>query len=115
MANKFSKSIMERLEQETYQQEKAEKKDVMIIPDIPPIAIPVIENTAPIIQNPKKEPKAIAPDLSSYLRNDIRRQAKNKTFYLDEDLLGTLKQAAKQQGVAESRLVNDILRKVLNI
>lgn len=119
MANKFSKSIIERLEQEAQQQKKTSNKKehepkVEIAPE--PVSSEVMITSPP--PNKKKAVKAkpvAVPDLSEYIRSDLRRQAKNKTFYLDMDLLDAIKQAAQVQGVAESRLVNDILRKVLGI
>ena len=57
-----------------------------------------------------------APDpLGEYIRRTPQRSAKNKTFYLDEAVISAIKAAAKRQKVTESKLVNDILSKILGI
>lgn len=122
MANKFQKSVLERLEAE----EKRQKQ--------PPVAIKENdENTSASDPNqtqlpvkidiphpqedhsPAKEPGFVTPDLSAYLSHGEQRIAKNKTFYLDAVVIDHVKQAARKQGVTDSRLVNDILRRVLGL
>jgi hypothetical protein len=56
-----------------------------------------------------------APDIRAYLIADTQRVAKNKTFYLDAAVVDAVKRIAREQKVTESRLVNDILRHVLNL
>ncbi len=41
--------------------------------------------------------------------------AKNKTFYLDAAVIDALHRAAVAQKVTDSKLVNDILRKILGL
>lgn len=60
-------------------------------------------------------PAAPAPDLSAYLDLRPARQAKNKTFYLDVEVIDAITHAARAQGLADSKLVNDILRRVLGV
>lgn len=59
--------------------------------------------------------KTKLPDLSEYIARTPKRMAKNKTFYLDVDVIEALKNAAKQQNITDSRLCNDILRTVLGL
>jgi hypothetical protein len=63
-----------------------------------------------------KEEVEIKPK-KSILNIDIsinKKNAQNKTFYLDKDVLAKLSKTAKHMGLSESRLINEILRKVLN-
>lgn len=53
------------------------------------------------------------PNLDQYIEKTQTRKAKNKTFYLDIAVLEALKKASENQKIAESKLVNDILKKVL--
>lgn len=53
------------------------------------------------------------PSIEDYIDQTSNRKAKNKTFYLDCAVLDALKKAAQKQQIAESKLVNDILKKVL--
>ena len=60
--------------------------------------------------------KVTAPSVANigeYLSPSPARFAKNKTFYLDEDVISALKAAAQSQRVTDSKLVNDIIRTVL--
>ena len=53
-------------------------------------------------------------DLSSII--DIKEKSgKNKTFYLDEEVIKNIKKYAKSQKVSESKLVNDILKHVFKL
>jgi len=158
MANKFQKSVMERLEQEARQQkrkappaeaiepaqlpdalkdESAERlelqaspaavqseaapaeplREAPIIPVVSTAVAPdeqeksVIDPVEPQIETQEKS--AALPDLSEYLRLEPQRQAKNKTFYLDVDVIEAVKSAAKAQRITDSKLVCDILRHIL--
>lgn len=84
---------------------------------------PPVQPSAPPIQEPPanftpEAPKAIPQELPStleaYIVRDGGRKAKNKTFYLDGAVIQAVKRAAAVQRVTESKLVNDILKKVLN-
>lgn len=61
----------------------------------------------------KAEPKPV--DLSAYLVPETPRLAKNKTFYLDTAVIEAVHEAATEQKITDSKLVNDILRKVLGL
>jgi len=177
MANKFQKSVMERLEQEARQQKrkappaeaiepaqlpdalKDESAERSAIPENEPAQIPtatlqaspaamqseaapaepsretpvapavstavvpavqaapdeqeksVLKPVEPPIETQEKS--AALPDLSEYLRLEPQRQAKNKTFYLDVDVIEAVKSAAKAQRITDSKLVCDILRHIL--
>lgn len=138
MANKFQKSVLERLEQEATRQKKKSKSKA---PETLPIKGPVVQveemkavqtivtaelkepvipqEAAPEILDiqeptPKKE-LTVLPDIGEYLRRDNLRLAKNKTFYLDNDVIEEIKNTAKAQQVTDSKLVNDILRRVLRL
>lgn len=134
MANKFQKSIMERLEQDSLRQrqvEKAEKKKTTVPAEknAPAATAAIKESTEkipPVVMEteislerdlPRKESvkRSSTLDLSEYVIQDSRRKAKNKTFYLDEEVIDALRSAARQQNVNDSKLVNDILRKVLRV
>lgn len=54
-------------------------------------------------------------NLDAYIIKGNDRVAKNKTFYLDQNVIEGIKSAAKRQKVTDSKLVNDILKKVLAI
>lgn len=41
------------------------------------------------------------------------KKGKNKTFYLEHDVMVSIKKTAKSKKVSESKLVNDILKHVL--
>ena len=134
MANKFQKSVLERLEQEAVRQKEnvKEKNDPgqTEAPAVPGDASEPEVKTIRIEEAPQKqapssetEPEAPAgavelralPDVSGYLRRDTQRLAKNKTFYLDAELIEAIKATAKSQNVTDSKLVNDILRRVLGL
>lgn len=118
MANKFQRSVQERLEQEAARQKKQ---------DQPSQSLETVTTKTPIEQTmeapkAKKEPqpKKVAaqtasalPDITLYIQKEPQRLAKNKTFYLDTDVIDAIKKVAKQQGITDSKLVNDVLRKVL--
>lgn len=132
MANKFQKSVLERLEQENIRQKRTTTqkspakpaaeiatepaKQTEPLPELPVTAeAPVTgtESTAPV---PPEQPKASLPtDIGAFLRPAPQRLAKNKTFYLDADLIDAIKATARAQSVTDSKLVNDILRRVLGV
>lgn len=120
MANKFTKGILERQERE-YKKQKSVSLEPISTPDnIPKTPISPLEEqaetAAPQITPAKttKPSKTPAPkDLSAYIVRKDTRNAKNKTFYLDETVILAIKRAATSQQVAESKLVNDILKKIL--
>lgn len=129
MANKFQKSVLERLEQEATRQKQQSKNkspekrpEEMIKAALPaPTAepqVPVIHQEPEIFapqEHPKKQELQILPDIGEYLRRDNQRLAKNKTFYLDSEVIEAIKATAKAQQVTDSKLVNDILRRVLGL
>ena len=125
--NKFTQSVLERLEQEA-QLQKEKQKESRTAAEIPtekpeeepePIkaekspALKAAKTKAQKRETVKEEP--VIPDLSSILNQTPQRVAKNKTFYLDEEVIDTLKNTAKAQKTTDSRLCNDILRAVLGL
>lgn len=66
---------------------------------------------------PRATRKAAAPlpDLTAFIVRDEGRSAKNKTFYLDEAVIDALHRAAVAQKITDSKLVNDILKKILEV
>lgn len=66
---------------------------------------------------PPGSPGPAAPpvDLTEFIVRDEGRMAKNKTFYLDAAVIDALHRAAVAQKVTDSKLVNDILRKILGL
>lgn len=133
MANKFTQSVLERQYKEAQEEKRAKKQAASPVPsddkDAPPSAPeaqePVVEAPVAIIKPaPKAErkPAAIAPtlaevpiNLDAYIIKETERIAKNKTFYLDQAVIDAVKAAAKRQRITDSKLVNDILRKVLAV
>lgn len=138
MANKFQKSVLERLEQEaTRQRQKSkikipktlplekssvqveEMEEVQTVATAEPQEIVIPQEASqeiPVIQEPThKNELMVLPDINEYLRRDNQRFAKNKTFYLDNDVIEAIKNTAKAQQVTDSKLVNDILRRVLGL
>lgn len=131
MANKFTKSILERqLHQPALPQEPAPLPAV-------PSAKPIEEDSPKLYTNPPEEkaakpaperhptakstaapantPYQMPEGLADLLTPTPQRSAKNKTFYLDAQVIDAIKTVAKKQKITESRLVNDLLRKVLGV
>lgn len=148
MANKFQKSVLERLEQEALRQKQDQKAKTKINIEVTEkpeenkttvadagfnepdaTAVEIEENKSSeisqkttILQMEQKLEQPInnnsvmvLPDIGEYLRRDNQRLAKNKTFYLDSDVIEAIKTTAKSQNVTDSKLVNDILRRVLGL
>ena len=123
MPNKFHKSVQERQSAQATQSARA------VAPtkeweDPPPAQPDPAEKAAapsPAQPNPVKraadppaeKPAKPAVDIEAYLRPSSVRIAKNKTFYLDEEVVSAIKAAAQSRRVTESKLANDILRTVL--
>jgi hypothetical protein len=118
MANKFQKSVMERIEQETARRSKLSQGEgnaeaqQNIPPVLPNQVIPLKEK---IIDGMTEQPMSVPSTLDDYLRREPQRLAKNKTFYLDMDLIEAIRLAARREGVTDSKLANDILRHVLGL
>lgn len=111
MANKFQKSVMVRTELEQQMEQPQAKEPPRRPSQEPREPLREVQNL-PLPNIPKR--KAM-PDLSEYLRPTPQRIAKNKTFYLDSDVIDAVRNTAKQQKVTDSKLVNDILRRVLEL
>lgn len=109
MANKFQKSVLVRTELE-----QAEQASPTPPRPRPQETIEPLRETQnlPLPNVPRRK---TMPDLSEYLRPTPQRLAKNKTFYLDSDVIDAIRNTAKQQKVTDSKLVNDILRRVLEL
>jgi len=54
-------------------------------------------------------------DLSAFLIPQNLRKAKNKSFYLDDDVISAIKIQSTKRKITESKLVNDILKSVLGV
>ena len=82
----------------------------------PKAAEPPAEQPAPRARA-ARQPRPAAPpvDLTEFIVRDEGRMAKNKTFYLDAAVIDALHRAAVAQKVTDSKLVNDILRKILGL
>jgi hypothetical protein len=131
MANKFQKSVLERLEAEENRRKAAEKADKPETESMPEEnAVPQEEETAPERQPEAVEAKAapsilerlaeasapVAPGaIGAYISHDDQRVAKNKTFYLDVAVIDAVKRISQEQQITESRLVNNILRGVFGL
>ncbi len=149
MANKFTKSVLERQakemrqhparaakpagEGETPVQEAAAVPAAQEAPQAAPAVIPAEQPEAaaapatkaaePPAEQPApraraaRQPRPAAPpvDLTEFIVRDEGRMAKNKTFYLDAAVIDALHRAAVAQKVTDSKLVNDILRKILGL
>ena len=138
MANKFTKSVLERQakemrqhparaakpagEGETPVQEAAAVPAAQEAPQAAPAA-PAPKAAEPPAEQPApraraaRQPRPAAPpvDLTEFIVRDEGRMAKNKTFYLDAAVIDALHRAAVAQKVTDSKLVNDILRKILGL
>lgn len=124
MANKFQKSVLERLEEEAKRQSVNKKKAIPVEPVVSeePVSMSEEEHTIPeeetidlIKEEVPSEREPFIPDISQFIRHETQRVAKNKTFYLDSDVIDSIKITAKKQHTTDSKLVNDILRKVLGL
>lgn len=128
MANKFTQSILERQYKEA-QEEKRTKKKKAAAPEpteTAAVAEPEVQPEPVVLpQTPKETEKTkvshpvivMAPEvnLDAYIIKETERVAKNKTFYLDQAVIEAIRFAAKKQKITDSKLVNDILRKVLGV
>ena len=123
MTNKFQKSVIERQKSEAARQAAtlpAEKNQEIAQKVAAATALIIEQQSAPKQERKtKREPSVkttgFAADIASMLQVNIARNAKNKTFYLDSELIEAIKRAAQAQGVTESRLVNDVMRSVLGL
>jgi hypothetical protein len=122
MANKFQKSVLERLEEEAKRQSSQKKAgvtedsplaDERAVEQEPAVRTAEIAEPENVIVAPVQE--SFIPDISQFIRHDPQRVAKNKTFYLDADVIDNIKITAKKQRTTDSKLVNDILRKILGL
>lgn len=123
MANKFTKSILERQQHQPAAEPTppVEATGAAARPDSPELYTIPAADPAPQPQQPAPAP---APKASAYqmpeglaelLTPAPQRSAKNKTFYLDAQVIDAIKTVAKKQKITESRLVNDLLRRVLGL
>lgn len=134
MANKFTKSVLERQAKEakdaklhTHTQSLPEEPELLSANHQAELVEPVLDNKKTFIETPpkaqesptsRKQQKAAASgqvDLSAFIIRDNERSAKNKTFYLDAAVIHAIKAAAAAQKVTDSKLVNDILKKILGV
>ena len=97
MENKFTKGVLERQERE-YNKQSPGQPSVSQNEYIPAQSSPSVL------------------DLSDLFDREAERKAKNKTFYLDVSggsVIQAIKKTASDYHVTESKLVNDILKKIL--
>lgn len=127
MANKFTKSVLERQAKEmkvhaaqTSAPEPEPAPQTAAAPEPAPAS--VYEEPAEPAPAPAAKPavkKAVqsksVPDLTDFIVRDEGRTAKNKTFYLDAAVIDGVHRAAVAQKVTDSKLVNDILKKILGL
>ena len=92
MENKFTKGVLERQEREYNKQSPGQ---------------PSVSQNEYISASPS------VLDLSDLFDREAERKAKNKTFYLDDSVIQAIKKTASDYHVTESKLVNDILKKIL--
>ena len=113
MANKFQQGALQRLQQEQENNKKTPNHSAKQAEEY--------DKSEPESRaKPAEAEKEIrhidsVPDLTDFLEIEPRREAKNKTFYLDVEVIEAISAAARKQNVADSKLVNDVLRRVLGI
>jgi len=141
MANKFTKSVLERQAKERRAQSAATQppasaaepvaappapesvdapQTASVQPIEPPLQPPAAQSAdaAPLaapVHRTSRAKKPVVPNLDAYIVRDEGRSAKNKTFYLDIAVIEAIRAAAASQKVTDSKLVNDILRKILGV
>ena len=106
--NKFTRSIQER--QAALDAQQLSEVEVESVYQM--LGIPL-----PDMSDVKEDVPFVEPDISltALLSGVSSRRAKNKTFYLDQDVIDAVRIAAKSQGITESRLVNEVLRSILKV
>lgn len=62
----------------------------------------------------KNNENMVTFDLNSILEKD-ELKFKNKSYYLETNVINDIKKVAKKQKISESKLVNNILKKILDI
>lgn len=97
MENKFTKGVLERQQRE-YNKHLIEQS-------------PLSKNIETVSDS---SPSPSSLNLSDLLERGEERKAKNKTFYLDDSVIQAIKKAASDYHITESKLVNDILKKILS-
>ena len=109
MANKFTKSILERQAKEAKEHPKTAEPPKQPTPEAAdvPQQLPPSENTI------ATEKQAAQLQLDQLLEAEEGRAAKNKTFYLDQNVIDAIHRTAKARGLTDSKLVNEILKKLL--
>lgn len=95
--NKFSKQIENNSSKEILNAGKVEG--------------PVETETISII----KEPENNEINLDDLINITAKIKYKNKSYYLEEDVINQLSKLAKSRKMSDSSLINTILKKVLNI
>lgn len=132
--NKFAKSVLEQKQKEqekpiqnselfSDQQQPSTPSHKSVDDDAQPVyPISSIEDQPALPKISTKKPAPSAENtptetfsLDQFLTPEQGRQAKNKTFYLDASVIDAIKKAARANHIAESKLVNDILKKVLQV
>lgn len=109
MSNKFTQSVLQRLEQEQPSKPNSKPQNKIITNKPEEKAYQKLPEKGGMHED------SFLPDVTEYLRIEPQRIAKNKTFYLDVEVIDALCAAARRQTVTDSKLCNDILRRVLGI
>lgn len=130
MANKFTKSVLERQAKELAHaaapqppedaakpaaKAPAPKKKTAVPPQVVDPQLLSVQSAEVEPQEPAPRVELVVPDLGDYIVRGEARIAKNKTFYLDLIVIDAIRAAAAAQNVTDSKLVNDILRKILGV
>ncbi len=114
MANKFTKSILERQAKEAREHQQAQNNNPTQPQDVSKESPEKLQQT-PSAETPKKkiDPPPSSFQLDQILDIEEGRAAKNKTFYLDQAVIDAIHKTAKARCMTDSKLVNEILKKLL--
>jgi hypothetical protein len=116
MENKFKKAAEQRFKEEEHKEQKnssLEQKSSPVKSVNKPIKkIPAIE------ENLHSEDNITVVENISHRIDDIIStpelvRSKNKTYYLEEEVINKIVQLAKAKKTSESKIVNDILKHIL--
>lgn len=124
MANKFTKSVLERQAKEArfhtapaaQPQAPAKPKEALSSESLQD-SLPTEPSQQPFSTPAKETDLTEVPetafDLQTLFASTASRTARNKTFYLDQTVIDAIHRTAKAQKTTDSKLVNEILKKIL--
>ena len=111
MANKFTKSILERQAKEAREQHQPSSASSSTKEKIETNMPTSQQETPPTTKTtPELEPNF---QLDQLLDTEEGRHAKNKTFYLDKAVIDAIHKEAKSRNMTDSKLINELLKKIL--